>query len=95
VKVLFYDRPRTDPEKKIVGSGVGNYYNAQGLAPNESADIIVVATDVGEFNQESGYEAFADGLWTDKDPLKTPEPLSGDRHPGHLEALLRAPRLTQ
>jgi hypothetical protein len=89
VKVLFYDLPRTDPNKKIVGSGIGNYYNADGLPPGGTAELIVVATDVGAFNEESGYEAFADGLWTDKDPLKTPEPLTM-RPPGPAQAFLRA-----
>lgn len=76
VKVLFYDLPRSDPNKKIVGSGVGNYFSAEGLEPGASAELVVVATDVGEFDKENGYEAFADGLWTDLDPLGTPEPIS-------------------
>lgn len=73
VKVLYYDRPVEDEHKQIVGSGIGNYYDEDGLAPGESATIEVVGTDIGEFQS---YEAFADGLWTDKDPVKTPEPLS-------------------
>jgi hypothetical protein len=87
VKVLFYDLPRSDPNKKIVGSGVGNYYSATGLEPGGSAEVVVVATDVGDYNTDSGYEAFADGLWTDKDPIKTPEPLSNGGQTGEAQAL--------
>jgi hypothetical protein len=89
VKVLFFDKPLDDPSKKIVGSGIGNYYSAEGLAPGQSATIEVVATDVGEFKS---YEAYADGLWTDKDPVKTPEPKSS--HPGPPAALMPARNLT-
>jgi hypothetical protein len=88
VKVLFYDLPRNNPNKKIVGSGVGNYYNGQGLESGASAELVVVATDVGEFDKENGYEAFADGIWTDKDPLKTPEPLPGGHSPNPSQALI-------
>ncbi len=88
VKVLFYDRPRTDSNKKIVGSGIGNFYSPDGLAPGDSAEIVVVGTDIGAFNEESGYEAFPDGLWTDKDPIKTPEPSSDRSVPLSVQALL-------
>ncbi|MGA7733815.1 MAG: hypothetical protein WCD37_21335 [Chloroflexia bacterium] len=92
VKVLFYDLPRNNPNKKIVGSGVGNYYNPQGLEPKAGAELVVVATDVGEYDKESGYEAFADGVWTDKDPLNTPEPLPGGHspYPSKAQALIAA-----
>lgn len=92
IKVLFYDAAASDANKQIVGSGIGTYYNANGLAPGESDTIQVVATDVGKFN-DKGYEAFADGLWTDKDPVKTPEPLS-DRLWPSSQALLPARNLT-
>lgn len=78
VKVLFYDSELGDVNKKIVGSGIGNYYNAAGLEPGGTATLDVVAIGVGDYKS---YEAFADGLWTDKDPLKTPEPLSLNQGP--------------
>ncbi|MEO8286774.1 MAG: hypothetical protein ABI670_10110 [Chloroflexota bacterium] len=70
VKVFYYYTPPSGGEKTIVGSGVGNYFSPQGLASGESAEIDVVATDVGSFNS---YEVFPDTVWTDKDPVKAPE----------------------
>ena len=73
VKVLYYDKAATDSSKKIVGSGIGNYYNEQGL-PNGSSDTLdVVATGVGDFQ---GYEVFPDTVWTDKDPVKPQTPVA-------------------
>jgi len=71
VKVLYYDKPATDSSKKIVGSGVGNYYNEQGLPYGSSDTLDVVATGVGDFQ---GYEVFPDTVWTDKDPVKPQTP---------------------
>ncbi len=71
VKVLFYDRPASDPGKKIVGTAVGNYVNptnvAAGLAPGATDKFDVIATGVGDFKD---YEVFPDNVWTDKDPVK-------------------------
>jgi hypothetical protein len=91
VKVLYYDKALDAPDKEIVGSGVGNYYNADGLAPGESATIDVVAIGVGDYES---YEAFADGIWTDKDPIKTPEPLSQNERQQPVQALYSASRFT-
>lgn len=71
VKVLFYDKSSSDPTKKIVGSAVGNMDALpDGLAPNASKEIEVVATNVGDFKD---YAAFPDTVWTDKDAVKIPE----------------------
>jgi hypothetical protein len=79
VKVLFFGPDPANPARQIiVGSGVGNYYSEQGLAPGESATIEVVSTGVGQFTE---WQVYADTVWTDKDPLKTPEPLSGAPSP--------------
>ena len=75
VKVLFFGRDPADPNRKIiVGSGVGNYFSPEGLAPGQSATFDVVATGVGEFTD---WQAYPDAVWTDKDPIKTPETGSG------------------
>lgn len=74
VKVLFFGPDPGNPGRTIiVGSGVGNFYSEEGLAPGESATIEVVSTDVGKFND---WQVYPDAVWTEKDPLKTPEPIS-------------------
>jgi hypothetical protein len=87
VKVLFFGPdPANSNRSVIVGSGVGNFYSEQGLAPGESATVEVVATGVGEIRD---WQAYPDAVWTDKDPLKTPEPISGypsPAQPGRLAA---------
>ena len=78
VKVLFFNSDPADASRQnIVGSGVGNYYSAEGLAPGQSATFEVVSTGVGDFKD---WEAYPDSVWTDKDPIKTPEPVSGAPH---------------
>jgi hypothetical protein len=85
VKVLFFGPDPANPGKTIiVGSGVGNFYSEKGLAPDESATIDVVATDVGEFND---WQVYPDAVWTDKDPLKTPEPTTRAPMPGGYAAI--------
>jgi hypothetical protein len=71
VKVLYYDKAATEKDKKIVGSGIGNYFNPQGLAYGQSATIDVVSTGVGDFKD---FEIFPDTVWTDKDPIKPQTP---------------------
>jgi hypothetical protein len=71
VKVIFFDRAASDPNRQIVGSAIGNYYNPQGLANGQSATIDVVATGVGDFKD---YQVTPDTVFTDKDPVKTPTP---------------------
>jgi hypothetical protein len=71
VKVIFFDRAASDPNRQIVGSAVGNYYDPKGLANGESAVINVVATGVGDFKD---YQVTPDTVFTDKDPVKTPTP---------------------
>jgi len=91
VKVLFYDKEVSAVDKKIVGSGVGNYYSTDGLAPGASATIEVVAIGVGDYKS---FEVFADGLWTDKDPVKTPEPLSYIERSTSAQSWIFVPRYT-
>ena len=71
VKVLYFDRSATDNNKKIVGSGIGNYFNPDGLANGDSATIDVVSTGVGDYKD---FEIFPDTVWTDKDPVKSQTP---------------------
>lgn len=73
IKVLFYDK-----DNKVVGSGVGYYYNPQGLDYQASANVDIVASDVEGFDPATGtVKAYVDNLLTDKDPVKTPGPTSG------------------
>jgi hypothetical protein len=75
VKVLFFGSDPADPQRTaIVGSGVGNFYSPEGLPPGQSATIEVVSTGVGDFND---WQVYPDAVWTDQDPIKTPEPISG------------------
>lgn len=72
IKVLFYDK-----SNKLIGSGVGYYYNAQGLDYQASANVDIVASDVDGFDPATGtVKAYVDNLLTDKDPVKTPAPTS-------------------
>jgi hypothetical protein len=72
IKVMFYDK-----DNRLVGSGVGYYYNAQGLDYQASADVVIVASDVEGFDPATGtFKAYVDNLLTDKDPVKTPAPTS-------------------
>ena len=73
IKVLFYNK-----DNKAVGSGVGYYYNPQGLDYQASANVDIVASDVEGFDPATGVvKAYVDNLLTDKDPVKTPGPTSG------------------
>ncbi len=73
IKVLFYDK-----DNKVVGSGVGYYYNPQGLDYQASTNVDIVASDVEGFDPATGtVKAYVDNLLTDKDPVKTPGPTSG------------------
>jgi hypothetical protein len=70
IKVLFYNK-----DNKLVGSGVGYYYNPQGLDYQASANVDIVASDVEGFDPATGIvKAYVDNLLTDKDPVKTPAP---------------------
>jgi len=72
IKVLFYDK-----DNNIVGSGVGYYYNPQGLDYQASASFDIVASDVEGFDPATGtVKAYVDNVLTDKDPVKTPGPTS-------------------
>jgi hypothetical protein len=72
IKVLFYNK-----DNKLVGSGVGYYYNPQGLDYQASANVDIVASDVEGFDPATGtVKAYVDNLLTDKDPVKTPAPTS-------------------
>jgi hypothetical protein len=72
IKVLFYDK-----DNKAIGSGVGYYYNPQGLDYQASANVDIVASDVEGFDPATGtVKAYVDNLLTDKDPVKTPGPTS-------------------
>lgn len=65
IRVFFY---KIDGKKQqIVGSGIGNVTN---LAYGDSTQIQVVASGVGNY---ADYIAFADSVWTDKDPVKPAE----------------------
>jgi hypothetical protein len=74
VKAIFYDRAASDPARQVVGSGVGNYHNPEGLEYGASDTMQIVAT--GLTQDFVDYEVFPDTVWTDKDPIKTPEPQS-------------------
>lgn len=72
IKVLFYDK-----DNNSVGSGVGYYYNPQGLDYQASASFDIVASDVEGFDPATGtVKAYVDNVLTDKDPVKTPGPTS-------------------
>ena len=72
IKVLFYDK-----DNHLIGSGVGYYYNPQGLNYQASANVEIVASDVEGFDPPtSTFKAYVDNLLTDKDPVKTPVPSS-------------------
>jgi hypothetical protein len=72
IKVLFYNK-----DNKVVGSGVGYYYNPQGLDYQASTNVDIVASDVEGFDPATGtVKAYVDNLLTDKDPVKTPGPTS-------------------
>jgi hypothetical protein len=85
VKVLFFGPDPANPGRTIiVGSGVGNFYSEEGLAPGESATIEVVSTAVGEIRD---WQVYPDAVWTDIDPLKTPEPITRAPSPGGYAAI--------
>ena len=72
IKALFYDK-----DNKVIGSGVGYYYNPQGLDYQASTNVDIVASDVEGFDPATGtVKAYVDNLLTDKDPVKTPGPTS-------------------
>ena len=77
INVIFYNE--TNGQQVVVGSGIGSVVD---LAPGQSKDIEVRATAVRDFSPATKYEAFADSVWTDKDPVKAAESTPGSSPSG-------------